>query len=188
MGEIGHGAEHMRLSGNFLCVEGGTDHDGIHARAAGSLDPAQGILKDQATRRFDPQNPGRLQEDFRVRFAMLHILTTDHGLKVTAQVDGQDTKVSTEYQEGKSQWYTVAVTPGRHRLTLKIAPTKDSLSWQGKATAWFVSKQRQNTKVLEIALKQSPPERLLPPIVWQSGEVRKNLKLGEVKLSAAKLK
>ncbi|MCX6134249.1 MAG: alpha-galactosidase [Ignavibacteriales bacterium] len=109
-------------------------------------------------------------------------------LKVTAQVDGQDTKVSTEYQEGKSQWYTVAVTPGRHSLTLKIAPTKDSLSWQGKATAWFVAKQRQNTKVLEIALKQSPLERSLPPIVWQSGEVRKNLKLGEVKLSAAKLK
>ena len=120
------------------------------------------------------------------------LLAQDHSaksktpLKVTAQVDGQDAKVSTEHQEGKSQWYTVAVTPGKHSLSLKIVPSKDSLFWQGKATAWFVAKQKQEAKTLELALKLAPIERSFPPIVWQTGELRKNLKLGEAKLSTAK--
>ena len=103
---------------------------------------------------------------------------------MTAQVDGQDAKVLTEHQEGKSQWYTVAVTPGKHTLTMNIVPAKDSLSWQGKATVWFVAKQMQSSKTIEIGLKQAPEERSLPPIVWSTGEVRKNVRVGELKLSA----
>jgi len=106
------------------------------------------------------------------------------GIKVTAQIDGQDAKVSTEYQEGKSQWYKVAVTEGKHLVTFRVAPAKDSLTWSGKATAWFVSRQKQNSKTIELTLNQAPTERSLPPTVWSSGEVRKNIKLGEASLIA----
>jgi hypothetical protein len=109
-------------------------------------------------------------------------------LKVTAQVDGQDARVSTEYQEGKSQWYTVAVAPGKHSLMMKIASAKDSLSWQGKATVWLVARQKQSSKTIELALNQSLVERSLPPVVWPAGEVRKNARVGELKLSATKSK
>jgi hypothetical protein len=109
-------------------------------------------------------------------------------LKVTARVDGVDATVSTEYQEGKSQWYTVAVTPGKHSMTMKVVRTNDSLSWKGKATVWFVARQKQNSKAIEIALKQLPAERSLPPTVWPAGEVRKSARVGELKLSAAKPK
>jgi hypothetical protein len=109
-------------------------------------------------------------------------------LKVAAQVDGLDAAVSTEYQEGKSQWYKIAVTPGKHTVSLTIAPAKDSLTWRGKATLWFVSRQKQNSKAIELVLNQMPTERSLPPTVWPAGEVRKNVKLGEVKLSTPKPK
>jgi hypothetical protein len=98
---------------------------------------------------------------------------------VTAQVDGQDAKVSTEYQEGKSQWYKVAITEGKHLVTFLVAPSKDSLTWSGKATAWFVSRQKQNSKMIELTLNQAPAERVLPPTVWPAGEVRKSIRLGE---------
>ena len=43
--EIGYSAQHMRLPGNFLCVDGGKDHHGIHASASGGLDRAQASSK-----------------------------------------------------------------------------------------------------------------------------------------------
>jgi hypothetical protein len=110
------------------------------------------------------------------------------GIKVTAQIDGQDAKVSTEFQEGKSQWYKVAITAGKHRVTFHVSPAKDSLTWSGKATAWFVSRQKQNSVAIELTLNQAPTERLLPPTVWPAGEVRKNIKLGEALLMAKGVK
>jgi hypothetical protein len=103
-------------------------------------------------------------------------------VKVIAQVDGQDAKVSTERQEGKSQWYKVAITGGKHVVRFQVVPAKDSSLWSGKATAWFVSRQKQNLKEIKLTLNQAPAERLLPPTVWPAGEVRKNLRLGEATL------
>jgi len=31
-------------------------------------------------------------------------------------------------------------------------------------------------------LNKTPPERILPPIVWPAGELRKNVKIGEVSI------
>jgi len=107
-------------------------------------------------------------------------------LKVTAQLDGLTVPVSTEYQEGKSQWYKVAVMPGKHMFTLHAVPTADSVTWTGKATVWCVSRQKQESKHIEFALKQALSERLLPPTVWPAGEIRKNFKIGEVQITAKK--
>jgi hypothetical protein len=105
-------------------------------------------------------------------------------IKVTALLDGQDAKVSTEYQQGKSQWYKVELPGGKHVVTFHVAPAKDSLTWTGKATAWFVARQQQTSKPLTLSLAQLPASRLLPPIVWPAGEVRKNVRLGETALVA----
>jgi hypothetical protein len=109
-------------------------------------------------------------------------------VKVTALVDGQDAEVSTERQEGKSQWYKVPVSSGKHVVSFIVAPSKDSLAWSGKATAWFVSRQKQKSKEIELNLNQAPAERLLPPTVWAAGEVRKNIKLGETAVMAKRSK
>ena len=107
-------------------------------------------------------------------------------LNVTAQLDGLTVPVSTEYQEGKSQWYKVAVPPGKHTLRFFATPVKDSLTWKGGATVWCVARQRQDSKVVEFSLKQAPAERLLPPTVWPAGEMRKNVRIGEVQFTAQK--
>ena len=106
-------------------------------------------------------------------------------LNVAAHVDGKDAAVSTEYQEGKSQWYKIAITPGKHTLTLNVSTTKDTLFWNGKASVWFVGKQKQISRTIELTLNQAPAERALPPIVWSAGEIRKNVKMGEFKFTAA---
>ena len=105
-------------------------------------------------------------------------------IKVTALLDGQDAKVSTERQEGKSQWYKIPVSSGKHVVSFRVVPSKDSLAWSGKATAWFVSRQKQKSKEIELRLNQAPAERLLPPTIWPAGEIRKNIKLGEAALVA----
>jgi hypothetical protein len=106
-------------------------------------------------------------------------------LNVTAQIDGKDVTVLTEYQEGKSQWYKIAVMPGRHNLKLNVVTKQDSLVWNGKASVWFVANQKQTSRTIELALVDAPVERALPPVVWPAGEIRRNVKLGELKLSAA---
>ncbi|HTY39183.1 MAG TPA: hypothetical protein VMH23_18845 [Bacteroidota bacterium] len=103
-------------------------------------------------------------------------------LKVTAQVDGKEEKVATEHQEGKSQWYTVPANAGTHHVAMTIAPSRDSLGWHGHATFWFVAKQKQPMRTIELLMKQPVPERALPPTIWQ-GEVRRNQKLGELNVS-----
>ena len=124
--------------------------------------------------------------------AMVAVLLTQEGsskaktpLNVTASIDGNAAAVSTEHQEGKSQWYKIAVTPGEHTLQLRVATSKDTLSWQGKASFWFVARQKQETRTIELALNRAPVERSLPPVVWPAGEVRKNIKMGELKISAS---
>ena len=103
-------------------------------------------------------------------------------LNVTGELDGKDTPVSTEFQEGKSQWYKVAVAPGKHTVSISMKPEKDGLSWQGKATAWFVSGQLLPLRTLEVALKSEAVERVLPPVIWPVGEIRKNVRLGELEI------
>lgn len=109
-------------------------------------------------------------------------------LNVTAWLDDKEVAVATEYQEGKSQWYKVPAAPGKHTLRMTVVPTKDSLVWKGKATAWFVARQKQESGQLEIHLKTAPGERLLPPTVWPAGEVRRNVRIGEVTFMTSRTK
>lgn len=102
--------------------------------------------------------------------------------KMTARLDGNLVEVRTERQEGKSQWYKVDVRPGKHAVSLALEAPQEGVSWRGKATVWFVARQRQNSREIVLTLNQTPPERILPPIVWPAGELRKNVKIGEVSI------
>jgi hypothetical protein len=104
-------------------------------------------------------------------------------LTMAAQLDGREAEVQTDRQEGKSQWFKIEVAPGEHKIAAKINAARKESTWKGKVIVWFVSRQKQNTRELALALKQIPPERFLPPTVGPAGEVRKNVKVGEVNLS-----
>jgi len=104
-------------------------------------------------------------------------------LKMTAQLDGGEASVQSERQEGKSQWFKIGVAPGGHTIAVKINAVRQESTWKGKVIVWFVSGQKQSSRELTLALKQIPPERILPPTVLPAGEVRKNVKIGELSLS-----
>jgi hypothetical protein len=104
-------------------------------------------------------------------------------LTMAAQLDGREAEVQADRQEGKSQWFKIEVAPGEHKIAAKINAARKESTWKGKVIVWFVSRQKQNTRELALALKQIPPERFLPPTVGPAGEVRKNVKVGEVNLS-----
>lgn len=107
-------------------------------------------------------------------------------LNVTATLDGADAAVSTEYQEGKSQWYKVAVTPGKHDLALSVRLSKEGPAWSGRATVWCIARQKQETRVVEFSFDRPVTERLLPLTVWPAGEMRKSLRVGEARLTIDK--
>ena len=162
--------------------------------AVESLSKARpGPIVKEGTLIIPPAGTGALELSFTVAEnateGLIAVLLAQSGpekkiaLNVTAQLDGLTVPVSTEYQEGKSQWYKVPVTPGKHTLRLFAAPEKDSLTWKGKATVWCIARQKQDSKLVELPLRQAPPERLLPPAVWPAGEVRRNVRIGEVQLT-----
>jgi len=105
-------------------------------------------------------------------------------LKVTASLDGKEAAVKTERQEGKSQWYEIDVGAGKHIITLKMKTTKDEVAWRGKATAWYVARQKQNSGELLLTLNQALMDRILPPLAWPAGEIRRNVKIGQADVSA----
>jgi hypothetical protein len=104
-------------------------------------------------------------------------------LKMTAQLDGRGVSVQTERQEGRSQWFKIEIAPGKHDIAMKLNAVREGSAWKGKVIVWFVSRQKQKTRELTLALKEMRPDRLLPPTVWPAGEVRKNVKIGDLALS-----
>jgi hypothetical protein len=114
------------------------------------------------------------------------LLTPDTTLQVktrpilSAIMDGKETEVKTEPQAGKSQWYLVEVKPGKHDIILRIIAGKDEKVWKGSASLWMIAKQKQNTREITFTLKSEGKIKPTVPHVWETGEVRKNVKLGSV--------
>ncbi len=119
------------------------------------------------------------------------LLTPDTSLQVKtrptliATVDGNETEVKTEPQEGKSQWYLVDVKPGKHDIVLLIKAGKDEKGWKGNASLWMIAKQKQNTREIAFALKSEVKTRPMVPHIWGAGEIRKNVKLGNVNIEVS---
>jgi len=122
------------------------------------------------------------------------LLTPDTSIHVKAKpnlvagINGKAIEAKTEPQEGKSQWYMIEVERGRHDIAMQVKPGKDEKDWKGKAMVWLIAKQKQNTKEIIFTLKTEPKTRPFPPHVWGVGELRKNVKLGEIKVESLNVK
>jgi len=136
-----------------------------------------------------------LNVDESVNDAMIAVLLTpDTSIHVKAKpnvvaiINGKEIEAKTEPQEGKSQWYIVDVERGEHDIVLQAKLGKDEKDWKGKAVVWLIAKQKQNKKEISFTLKSELKIKPLPPHVWGLGEVRKNMKLGEIKVESLNAK
>lgn len=100
-------------------------------------------------------------------------------LRVT--LDGAEAAVSTEPQEGRSQWFTVPLAPGSREARVKVVPARGA-PWRGAMELWLVVNQRQATRELSIELARPPAARVMPPLPWPAGEIRRNVPLGKVRI------
>jgi len=85
---------------------------------------------------------------------------------------------------GKSQWYKVPVTPGKH--TLRFFATRQRQSDLERKSHTLVRRSPEtDSKLVEFTLRQEPAEQLLRHRV-PAGEIRKNVRIGEVQLTTKK--
>ena len=117
------------------------------------------------------------------------LLTPDTTLKLKTKpslvvmVDGKEATPKVEGQEGRSQWYTAPVQPGKHDLTMEVRLGKGEREWSGKASVWIIAQQRQNAKEVSFTTYNRVKERPMPPHPWRAAEIRRNEWLGEGKLT-----
>jgi len=117
------------------------------------------------------------------------LLTPDSGKSqksspvLTASIDDHPEKITSEKQEGISQWYHIPIEHGKHRVVVDVQPGKDDSAWTGTASLWAVAQQREETKEITFILKNDSKPVPMPPHPWNPGEVRKNIKLGAVRLA-----
>jgi hypothetical protein len=126
------------------------------------------------------------------RYATLSVLLTpDTSLAVKsrpiliANIDGKETEVKTEPQEGKSQWYFVEVNPGKHDITMSVKLGKDEKLWRGKAGVWLIAKQKQNSREIKFTLNSDIETKPSVPHVWEESEIRRTIKLGNANLEVS---
>ncbi len=111
-------------------------------------------------------------------------LTTKKKPSITVLLDGNGSTVKSESQEGRSQWCTLAISPGRHAMSFEVRPDSTEKEWKGIASVWLIAQQQQPTKQLSFVLRDQFKDYPQPPRPWMPGEVRKTVKLGEVEVIA----
>ncbi len=110
----------------------------------------------------------------------------DASFRVTVNVGGREVEVRSEYQEGRSQWFSFTVLPGRQSCSVTLRQTKGEPVEKARMQAWYVGRQAMPTKSMELPPEGSVQKRILPPIVVPTGELARNIKLGEVTLDIAR--
>jgi hypothetical protein len=102
--------------------------------------------------------------------------------EVTAFLDGKEVKATVEKQKDRWGWYLLEVEPGKHASRIVIASAQEE-QWTGKVSAWLVCSMRPEGREVSFGLTQNlTRQRAMPPLPWPSGEIRKNVKLGEVQV------
>ena len=124
--------------------------------------------------------------DFAMDGKMAILLTPDGSAKVPPSVagtiDGKVVTFKTEQREGRSQWFTAEVSPGKHALVVTIEQEKEA--WRGTASLWMIGRQKKTPVVLSFGMQARAAERPMPPHPWNPGEVRENVRVGELHLPA----
>ncbi|UCG93779.1 MAG: hypothetical protein JSW13_04835, partial [Candidatus Aerophobus sp.] len=97
-------------------------------------------------------------------------------------LDGKEVKATVEKQKGGWGWYLLEVQPGKHTSRIMITSTPEEL-WTGKVSAWLVCSLKPEGREVSFDLTQNlTRQRAMPPLPWSSGEIRRNVKLGEVEV------
>ncbi len=102
---------------------------------------------------------------------------------VTVMLDQKEITVRSEEQQGKSRWYTAHIVPGRHEAVVRVLPGKTEKSWSGTMTAWVAARQIQPAGTIELELRNTPAARPMPPYPRDPAEVRRNIRIGQLRLS-----
>lgn len=103
--------------------------------------------------------------------------------KVIVFLDGKEEKTKLEEQKGLWAWYTVDVTAGQHFSKIQVEPVEGKEGWTGRAFVWLICQQKQKGTEISFELKTKAFECPMPPLPWPAGELRINVKLGEIKVS-----
>jgi len=110
---------------------------------------------------------------------------TEHALPaLAATVDGRESAVRSEAQAGRWAWHTVTLPAGARAVELQLRADPKSAGWSGTASVWVVFRQRLG-KAVTLDLSPTGPvrPRPMPPRPWPSGEIRRNVPLGEVAIT-----
>jgi len=126
-----------------------------------------------------------------VKEAILAILIESTGKSTGKQLpqlnvflSNKKIETNIEYQKGVWAWYTVKVKPGKYTFKVKISRIKDLKHWEGVISAWLICREKlEKVEFLLISKKESKDKILLPPSPWREGEIKKNVKLGKVKIT-----
>ncbi len=100
---------------------------------------------------------------------------------LAATVDGREAAVRSEAQAGRWAWHTVTLPAGARAVELQLRADPKSAGWSGTASVWVVCRQRMG-RAVTLTLSPAGPvrPRPMPPNPWPSGEIRRNVPLGEV--------
>jgi hypothetical protein len=97
-------------------------------------------------------------------------------------VDGVAIEAERVAVERTWTWLTVPLTPGRHRVIVRLA---GGAPWRGSAEAWLVADERVEPLVVEVSAVASAPERPLPWGGRGRFELPRTVRLGAVGVTAA---
>ena len=103
--------------------------------------------------------------------------------KVIVFLDGKEAKARLKEQKGLWAWYTVDVTAGQHFSKIQVEPVEGKVGWTGRAFIWLICQQKQKGTEISFELRTKALERPMPPFPRPAGELRINVKLGEIKVS-----
>jgi len=103
-------------------------------------------------------------------------------LELAFLLDDKEVKAKSEKQKGLWAWYKIDVMPGEHLSRITITPAEKKNGWTGNASIWIISFQEQKIKEISFELKREVKLRPMPPKPWKIGEIKRNVKLGDVKV------
>jgi hypothetical protein len=97
-------------------------------------------------------------------------------------LDNMEVEAKMEKQEGLWAWHKIDIMPGEHSSRITINPAENKENWTGNASIWIVSFQKQKEKEISFELKNKVKILPMPPAPWKKGYIKRNIKLGEIKV------
>lgn len=102
--------------------------------------------------------------------------------EIMIQVDGKESKVRKEEQQGDWGWYKVPLSAGSHTVDIKLKGNQEVEGWKGTASLWFIGQQQ--AKPLTLDFKDANyQEPVFPPIVNPKNTINRQKPLGEFRVS-----